>query len=186
MANPNLTLANVMNALNRMLARSDTTADIQRWRNLSLAVKCVELDRVLHELNQNIPDDLTDNLDLLMPIINQARNLIVPPFPAEQVDENELNNPPEEVVDEDENEEDADAEDYPNEENEPLSIEKMMTIEKMSHAEELDLFRANMNARLPFIQPNNNRDDRRLHARILRDVLLFLWANLLVWHLTPR
>ena len=174
MANPNLTLANVMNALNRMLARSDTTADIQRWRNLSLAVKCVELDRVLHELNQNIPDDLTDNLDLLMPIINQARNLIVPPFPAEQVDENELNNPPEEVVDEDENEEDADAEDYPNEENEPFNAEK------------LDLFRANMNARLPFIQPNNNRDDRRLHARILRDVLLFLWANLLVWHLTPR
>ena len=174
MANPNLTLANVMNALNRMLARSGTTADIQNRRNLSLAVKCLELDRVLHELNQNIPDDLTDNLDLLMPIINHARNLIVPPFPAEQVGENELNNPPEEVVDEDENEEDADAEDYPNEENEPFNAEK------------LDLFRANMNARLPFIQPNINRDDRRLHARILRDVLLFLWANLLVRHWTPR
>ena len=69
--------------------------------------KCLEFIRVLRELNENLPDDLTDNLDLLMAIINQAMVQIVPPAePAEQVPvvEDELNNPPKEVVDEDENE----------------------------------------------------------------------------------
>ena len=51
MANPNITLVNVMNELNRMLARSGATVDIQRLRNLSLAGKCLEFICVIRELN---------------------------------------------------------------------------------------------------------------------------------------
>ena len=83
-------------------------------------------------MNENIPDDPTDNLDLLMDIINQAMDQNVPPLPAEQVQvvEDELRNPPEEVVNEDENEQDADAEDDPNEENEPFNAEELKSFQR--------------------------------------------------------
>ena len=84
-------------------------------------------------MNENIPDDLTDNLDLLMAIINRAMVQIVPSAePAEQVPvvEDELRNPPEEVVNEDENEQDADAEDDPNEENEPFNAEELKSFQR--------------------------------------------------------
>jgi hypothetical protein len=63
---------NLRAALKGMHARCQLLPDIERLRNLTVPERCQNFIRVLDEFNEGILADLRNNLDLLMPIIEDA------------------------------------------------------------------------------------------------------------------